>query len=262
MKVLTKLLIACALPLAAQNVHAQTYNMQDYNDVKINWVNREDAVAITLPEDRYTQYLNGTWKFNWSPDPGKAPQNFWDWNYNVSGWDDITVPMPWQVYAYQNNKNWDKPLYVNTGYPFSYDGNTFKVQENPWDGNTYNKNMSNPVGSYRREFQVPADWNGRDVFIRFNGAGHGYFVWVNGQYLGYAEDSYLPSDFKLKNVNYGGNNVIAVQVHQRFVPGVSGLLASDGYHPRRDPVVSIQNPHQGLLVPYLRPQGQQHEGYR
>ena len=218
MKTFKKLLIACALPLAAPQVQAQTYNMQDYNNVQINWVNREDAVAVTLPEDRYTQYLNGTWKFNWSPDPDKAPQNFWDWNYNVSGWDNITVPMPWQVYAYQNNKNWDLPLYCNTGYPFSYDGNTFKVQENPWGGNTYNNNMKNPVGSYRREFQVPADWNGRDVFIRFNGAGHGYFVWVNGQYLGYAEDSYLPSDFKLKNVNYGGNNVIAVQVF-RFTSG-------------------------------------------
>ena len=101
MKKFTRLLMACLLPLTAQQVCAQTYNMQDYNDVKINWVNRETAVAVTLPEDRYQQYLNGTWKFNWSPDPDKAPKNFWDQNYNVNGWDDITVPMPWQVYAYQ-----------------------------------------------------------------------------------------------------------------------------------------------------------------
>ena len=217
MKKITNLLLICVLSLAARYVHAQTYNPQDYNDVRINWVNREDARAITLPESRYQQYLSGTWKFNWARDPENAPKNFWDWNYNVSGWEDVPVPMTWQVYAYQHNKDWDKPLYSNTQYPFTYT-NDFKVQVYPNDWNTYGNNLKNPVGSYRREFQVPADWNGRDVFVRFNGAGHGYYVWVNGKYIGYAEDSYLPSDFKLDNLNYGGNNMIAVQVY-RFTSG-------------------------------------------
>ena len=218
MRKFTNLLLTCVLPLAAQQVQAQTYNSQVYNDVSINSVNREEAHMVTLPADQYQASLNGTWKFRWTGTPTGIPRNFYATTYNTDAWDDITVPMPWQVYAYQNNKNWDKPLYVNTGYPFTYDGNTFQVQVNPNDWNTYNSSMSNPVGCYRRTFNVPADWDGRDVFVRFNGAGHGYHVWVNGEYLGYAEDSYLPSEFKLKNVNYGGENVIAVQVY-RFTSG-------------------------------------------
>lgn len=215
MKRLTKVSLTCLLSLATQVVQAQT--MTEYNDISITSVNREEAHMVTLPDEQYQLYLNGTWKFNWSPTPNSVPKTFYQESYDVSGWDDITVPLPWQVYAFQNNKNWDKPLYVNTSYPFTYDSN-FRVQVNPNSGNTYNSSMSNPVGCYRRTFNVPSDWEGRDVFVRFNGAGHGYYVWVNGEYLGYAEDSYLPSEFKLKNINYGGENVIAVQVY-RFTSG-------------------------------------------
>ena len=84
---------------------------------------------------------------------------------------------------------------------------------------TYNNAMKNPVGSYRRTFTVPADWDGKDIFVRFNGAGHGYYVWVNGEAVGYAEDSYLPSDFNITaHVKAGQENVIAVQVY-RFTSG-------------------------------------------
>ena len=64
--------------------------------------------------------LNGTWKFRWSALPSKVPAGFYADNYDVGSWDNITVPCPWQMYGVRNNKSWDKPLYVNTRYPFTY----------------------------------------------------------------------------------------------------------------------------------------------
>ena len=171
---------------------------------------------MALPE-AYQMSLNGKWKFYWVADPSQRPADFYSANYNDASWDEIDVPSSWQVYGVHHNKNWDKPLYSNENYPFTYDNN-YRLQVSPNNSYTYNSSMRNPVGSYRYKFDVPADWQGRDVFIRFNGAGHGYYVWVNGQFLGYAEDSYLPSEFKLTDVNYGGENVVAVQVY-RFTSG-------------------------------------------
>lgn len=83
---------------------------------------------------------------------------------------------------------------------------------------TYNNLMKNPVGSYRREFVLPSGWSERTVYVRFNGVGHGYYLWVNGQYVGYSEDSYLPSEFDITPYLQSGKNVIAAQVY-RFTSG-------------------------------------------
>ncbi|MDE7096492.1 MAG: DUF4981 domain-containing protein, partial [Muribaculaceae bacterium] len=123
-----------------------------------------------------------------------------------------------QVYGVRNNKKWDKPLYCNVAYPFSYDEKTYSVMANRPGWFTYGENMKNPVGNYRRSFTVPREWDGRDIYVRFNGAGHGYYVWVNGKFAGYAEDSYLPSEFKITDLLQDGDNTIAVQVY-RFTSG-------------------------------------------
>ena len=213
MKKLTLMAALLALPVW---LFAQT--LEEWNDVSVSSMNREESHMLALPEN-YQMSLNGKWKFNWVADPSQRPANFYMANYNDASWDEIDVPSSWQVYGVQHGKNWDKPLYSNVNYPFTYDGN-YRVQVSPNNNYTYNSQMSNPVGSYRYKFTVPANWDGRDVFIRFNGAGHGYYVWVNGDYLGYAEDSYLPSEFKLKNENvkFGEENVVAVQVY-RFTSG-------------------------------------------
>jgi len=83
---------------------------------------------------------------------------------------------------------------------------------------TYNNDMKNPVGSYRRSFTLPKNWKGRDVYIRFNGAGPGYYLWINGRQVGYSEDSYLPSEFKITDYVHAGENTVAVQVY-RFSSG-------------------------------------------
>ncbi len=202
----------------------------EWNNVSITQVNREAAHANAIPyetenallnksveESGYYFSLNGVWKFNWVSDPSKKPANFSDPAYNVSSWDDIQVPMNWQIYGVRNGKSWDKPLYVNTRYPFTYDSNYSVMADRPANF-TYNNNMKNPVGSYRREFTLPQNWTGRDVYIRFNGAGPGYYLWINGHQVGYSEDSYLPSEFKITDYLQSGTNVLAVQVY-RFTSG-------------------------------------------
>ena len=158
-----------------------------------------------MEESPYYLSLNGVWKFRWVADPSKKPSGFEKPTYNVTNWDNIDVPATWQVYGVRHNKSWDKPLYCNVAYPFSYDSNTYSVMADRPGWFTYNNNMKNPVGSYRRTFTVPAEWEGRDVFLRMNGAGHGYYVWVNGQFAGYAEDSYLPSEFKITDLLQEGD---------------------------------------------------------
>ena len=211
----------------------ETYTGTEWDEVKITQKNREVAHTIEIPvateqdiqdksieQSTYYQTLNGTWKFKWVPDPSQKPANFHTSYSNASGWDDIDVPAVWQMYGIRNGKSWDKPLYVNTSYPFSWSsGANYSVMGgNPGDDMTYNKNMRNPVGSYLREFTIPDGWNGRDVYVRFNGAGPGYYLWINGQWVGYSEDSYLPSEFNITKFLKPGTNLIAVQVY-RFTSG-------------------------------------------
>ena len=208
---------------------AQT--LTEWDDVSINSVKREAAHTLSIPfadeaavassqmeDSPYFLSLDGTWKFRWAGTPQAAPATFFQDSYNVSGWDDIDVPSSWQVYGVRHNKNWDKPLYVNTSYPFTYDSNTWSVMTDRPSDWTYSGTKKNPVGSYRREFTLPSGWDGREIYVRFNGAGHGYYVWVNGHFAGYAEDSYLPSDFRITNYVRAGINNISVRVY-RFTSG-------------------------------------------
>ena len=216
-----------AFLLTVFNLNAQT----EWDNVNITQVNKEEAHTHAIPftteqqvqnlsieQSPYFQSLNGTWKFNWVKDPNALPVDFYKKTFDVSGWDDIDVPAVWQMYGLRNNKNWDKPLYVNTRYPFTYNSTTWSVMADRPSDWTYNNNMKNPVGSYRREFTLPADWDGRDIYVRFNGAGPGYYLWVNGNKVGYSEDSYLPSEFKITDYVTSGVNVIAVQIY-RFTSG-------------------------------------------
>ena len=223
-----KLLLLLCYQLGILASVAQT--MMEWDDVSITSLNRVQSHDLSIPFDDeeaahtldlshspYFLDLNGTWQFRWSTMPSKAPLGFWADDYDVSLWEEITVPMPWQMYGVRNGKSWDKPLYVNTRYPFTYTSDYSVMASRPSDY-TYNEQMKNPVGCYRRTFTLPEGWIGRKTFLRFNGAGHGYYVWVNGQFVGYAEDSYLPSDFDVTDCVREGENNVSVQVY-RFTSG-------------------------------------------
>ena len=220
--------------ITATSTMAQT--LKEWDDVSITNLYRLRAHTLDIPVSSATEAaaaytptnaleaspyflsLNGTWKFRWVGTPEQAPKTFFDDSFNASSWDNIEVPSAWQVYGLRNNKQWDKPLYCNTGYPFSYDNSTWSVMADRPGWFTYRDAKKNPVGSYRREFTLPADWDGRDIFLRFNGCGHGYYVWVNGQFVGYAEDSYLPSEWNITSKVRTGVNNISVRVY-RFTSG-------------------------------------------
>lgn len=221
---------------------AQT--LKEWDDVSITQINRQQAHTLDIPlasasdgakaytptnaleASPYYQSLNGTWKFQWVSSPEKASESFYNDDFDSSAWDEIEVPSAWQVYGLRNGKNWDRPVYINTRYPFTYDPQTWSVMTDRPDWYTYNNDMKNPVGSYRREFILPSEWKNRDVFLRFNGAGHGYYVWVNGNFVGYAEDSYLPSEFDITDKLREGVNNVSVRVY-RFTTG--SLLECQDY---------------------------------
>ncbi|MBN2103653.1 DUF4981 domain-containing protein [bacterium] len=173
-------------------------------------VNREPAHATGMPfpdvksaieGDKtlspYYQSLNGVWKFRWVDAPSKRPLRFYQEDFDVSDWDDIRVPGNWQLQGYGH------PIYTNIIYPWvGYE----KVK--PPAAPT----VFNPVGSYRREFALPKAWEDREIFVSFQGVESAFYVWINGRYVGYSEDSYTAAEFHVTDYLRAGENQIAVQV--------------------------------------------------
>lgn len=225
----SRLATAMTFLLSSVNINAQTGT--EWNDPTVTSVNREQAHTTAIPvanvsdltlgdmtASPYYASLDGKWKFQWVSNPSKVQDAVCAEDYSDSGWDDIDVPSSWQVWGANHGKSWDKPLYCNVAYPFSFDNTSFSVMADRPGWFTYRGDMTNPVGTYRRQFTVPDAWAGRDVYVRFNGVGHGYYLWVNGQRVGYSEDSYLPSEFNITAYLKEGTNTMALQVY-RFTSG-------------------------------------------
>ena len=198
---------------------------EEWRNLSISQVNRENSVTTGIPFANETQAkqpaqpenspyyfsLNGTWKFHWVADPKNRPEDFYKTTYDVNSWDNINVPSVWQLEGVRQNKAWDKPLYVNITFPFGKKWPDVTEGGRSSDWSYYS--MPNPVGSYRREFTLPAGWDSRDVFLRFNGTGAGTYVWINGEKVGYTEDSCLPAEFNITPYIKTGQNTIAAEVY-------------------------------------------------
>lgn len=144
--------------------------------------------------------LNGDWKFKWTGDPSRRPEGFWKVGFDDSKWCVIDVPSCVEMRGY------GVPYYTNIDCPLKNASLKIQVRESGLAN-------YNPVSSYRRKFTVPAGWEGGEIILRFDGVYCAYNVWVNGEKAGYAEDSYLPSEFNVtKLVKTGVENEIAVQV--------------------------------------------------
>jgi beta-galactosidase len=146
--------------------------------------------------DQY-QSLAGTWKFYWVDKPASRHATFFQDNFDVSAWKDIAVPGSWQVQGY------DRPIYTNVTYPWAGSDNISP----PAAPKNYN-----PVGHYRREFTVPAGWTGKRIRLHFEGVESAYYVWVNGQSVGYSENSFTDHEFDITDKLRSGKNNISVQV--------------------------------------------------
>ena len=142
--------------------------------------------------------LNGVWKFNWVKDADARPLDFWKKDFNDKGWDNMQVPAVWELNGYGD------PIYTGVGYSWSH---FFK--NNPPEVPIEN----NHVGSYRREIMVPASWKGKDIIAHFGSVISNMYLWVNGRYVGYSEDSKLEAEFDLTSyLKPGEKNLIAFQV--------------------------------------------------
>lgn len=153
----------------------------------------------------YFQALNGRWQFKWSPDPASRPVEFYRPEFDATKWDRIPVPMSWQTAGF------GVPLYTNITYPFQPDPP--RVTSEPPKEYT-NFAQRNPVGSYRTTFTVPRSWNARQVMLQFEGVDSAFYVWVNGQQVGYSEDSRTPAQFNITRYLKPRENVLAVEVYR------------------------------------------------
>ncbi len=158
---------------------------------------RESALRGVAAGSPFYRLLNGPWKFRWSAQPEARPERFYEVAFDDSGWDEIAVPGNWQRQGY------GFPIYVDAGLPF-------RRQPGP----PLVPHEENPVGSYRRRFDVPAEWAGRQIFLHFAGMSSAMYVWVNGREVGYAEGSKIPVEFDVTDVVRAGQNQLAVEVYR------------------------------------------------
>ncbi|HVI46445.1 MAG TPA: glycoside hydrolase family 2 TIM barrel-domain containing protein [Chitinophaga sp.] len=153
---------------------------------------------------QYFLSLNGQWKFNWVQDPRKRPIDFYKTDFNDAGWDNFKVPANWEVNGY------GLPIYVNHPYEFTGRAKMGGALTPPYDIPANN----NPVGSYRKKFNIPQNWDGRQVFIHLGAVKSAFFIWINGQKVGYSEDSKLAAEFDITRYLKPGENLVALQVYR------------------------------------------------
>ena len=198
------LLLFFSMNITAQ---APTWENPEWENPEIFQINREEPTAAFY---RYTnektaleneswenspfyESLNGEWSFKYVESVAKRPVDFFKVGFDTSGWDKISVPSNWEVLGYGT------PIYTNVIYPFP---------KNP----PFIPHDQNPVGSYKRDFEIPANWSDKEVFLHFGGVSGAMYVWINGKMVGYNEGSKTPAEFKVTEYLQKGKNSLAVQV--------------------------------------------------
>lgn len=180
----------------------------DWENPEITSINEEAPHATLLPfpdetsaiennREKSPWYinLNGKWKFFWSKSPSERPESFYESDYKTDDWKEINVPGNWELQGY------GIPIYTNIKHPF---------EANP----PYIPADNNPVGSYKRKFTIPQDWNGRQIFLHFGAVKSAMYLWINGEMVGYSQDSKLPAEFNITGYVKPGENDLAVEVYR------------------------------------------------
>ncbi len=207
--VLLPVLLAGFLVLLTRTILV-AQELPEWQDVKVTGVNKEQGratfKATTPGGEQYRMSLDGMWKFRLSENPAVRPEKFYLPSFSVRRWKEIPVPANWEMEGY------DVPIYVNHPYEFA-DARTPITEfrngpEPPKVPLTYN-----PVGSYRRDFTIPASWEGRETYIYLGSVKSAFTIWINGQKVGYSEGSKLPAEFNITPyVNTGKKNTVALEV--------------------------------------------------
>jgi len=189
---------------------AQNNQPPDWENPQLTGINNEPAHASFLPYDTdedalkndwtaspWSILLNGIWKFNWSENPDKRPVDFYRDTYDVSGWKDIHVPSTIEIQGY------GYPIYANIPYEFKH----LMAPDPPKVPHDYN-----PVGSYRRDFEIPESWKDREVYLRFGAVKSFCYVYLNGQRIGMGKDAKTPVEFNITKYIRPGKNTLGIEV--------------------------------------------------
>lgn len=178
-----------------ENPNVISINKEEPHSTQISYSNLENAISADRFNSNNLKLLNGNWKFNWVEKPADKPINFFEENFDDSNWKTIPVPSNWQMHGY------GRPIYLNMPYPFD---------KNP----PFIQHDYNPVGSYRNEFTVPENWDGREIFINFDGVESAFYLWINGKKVGYSQGSRTPAEFNITKYLKKGNNLLAAEVYR------------------------------------------------
>lgn len=194
-----------SIPGEIENPELLGINKEPYHATLMPYANLKEALLAKRHSSSLCRTLNGLWKFNWVPRPEQRPANFYQPDFDVSAWKEIPVPSNWEVQGYGT------PFYRNNGYTIKKDFPHVMSEPEKWYTSYKERN---PVGSYRREFDVPADWIGRRNFITFDGVDCAFFLWVNGEKVGFSVNSRNAAEFDLTKYLKPGKNMIAVEVYE------------------------------------------------
>jgi len=196
------------VPASPKVAPSENLDIPDWENPSVIGVNKEPGHCTLIPyadtrsaldtnreASPFYKSLDGKWKFNWAPKPADRPTDFYKPEFDVSRWKEIPVPANWQMHGY------GRPIYLNIRHPFP---------PNP----PYIPHDYNPVGSYRRQFTIPADWDGRQVFLHFEGVKSAFYLWLNGRKVGYSQGSMTPAEFNVTKHVRTGENTLAVEVYR------------------------------------------------
>ncbi len=189
-----------------ENPHVNQINKLPARSTFYSFDNKAQAIKGNRAASSLFKSLNGNWKFSWAPNPSEEVKDFEKTDFNTSKWKNIDVPSNWEMRGYGT------PIYTNSTYPFFSDYP--KINHN-----------DNPIGHYVKYFDLKESWDGKDVILHFGGVSSAFYVWVNGEFVGYSEDTRLPSEFNITEHLQKGKNKIAVKVY-RWADG-SYLEAQD-----------------------------------
>jgi len=202
-----RLLIVAVVLVSGSSLNAAAITPEWENPLVFQ-INREAHRATFLPysdekaavrdnynESPYFLSLNGNWKFNWVAKPDDRPVDFYKESFDAGSWKEIKVPSNWEMQGY------GIPLYANIIYPHGSHA-------------PYIPHQDNPVGSYRKTFQLPTSWDGRRVYLHFASGTSAMYVWVNGQKVGYSEVTKSPAEFDITKYIHQGENMLAVEVYR------------------------------------------------
>ena len=177
-----------------KDIQTVSVNREAPRSAFMTYANREQAASMKYEQSPYYQLLNGTWKFYYVDSYKQLPENITS-TTSLDGWKDIKVPGNWEVQGFGT------AIYTNHGYEFQ-----------PRNPQPPALPEQNPVGVYRREITVPADWNGRDIYLHIAGAKSGCYVYVNGKEVGYNEDSKNPAEYLINDYLQPGKNVLTLKI--------------------------------------------------